>query len=254
MAPDGCEQVKPYSPEGEKRTQVEQMFDHIAPAYDRLNHILSLGIDRLWRRRAVRELSKQHPQHILDIATGTGDFALLCASRLRPAEVVATDISEGMMQLGRQKATCAGLDGVIRFQTEDCTRLSFAAGSFDAVTCAFGVRNFQDLPTALAEMQRVLRPGGQAVILELSTPPRFPMRQLFWVYSHWLMPLVGSLLSRDRKAYDYLTRSIEAFPQAETMEQTLRQAGFARVEWHRLTMGICTLYVGTSPNPSQGGE
>lgn len=237
------ETIKPYAEEGEKREQVEEMFDSIAPTYDKLNHTLSFGIDRCWRKRAIKALQAYRPRHILDIATGTGDFALLCARHIQPKEIIGADISEGMMQQGRRKAEQAGLSHIVRFQTEDCSRLSFPDESFDAVTCTFGVRNFQDLDTALTEMYRVLSPGGHALILELSAPPHFPMKQLFRMYSHWLMPAVGSLLSRDRKAYRYLTASIEAFPQGEVMEQILRKAGFARVEWKRLTMGISTLFL-----------
>ncbi len=244
--PLNVEHIKPYAEEGEKRPQVEQMFDNIAPTYDRLNHTLSFGIDRCWRRKAVRRLAQHHPQRILDIATGTGDFALLCAHEIKPQAIVGADISEGMMQQGREKTARAGLSDVIRFQAEDCTRLSFPDANFDAVTCAFGVRNFQELETALSEMRRVLRPGGHALILELSAPPRFPMKQLFWLYSHMLMPTLGALLSHDRRAYSYLTHSIEAFPQAEKMELILRQAGFSQVEWKRLTFGICTLFIASA--------
>ena len=173
------EKVMPYGSEGRKAEQVERMFDHIAPAYDRLNHLMSLGIDRSWRRRAIRWLAPFRPQEVLDVATGTGDFALLACRLLRPHTLTGIDLSEGMMQVGRQKAAEAGLDGHIRFQREDCEALSFPDASFDAVTVAFGVRNFEHLDRGLQEMCRVLRPGGHLVILELSTPERFPMKQLF---------------------------------------------------------------------------
>ena len=219
------------------------MFDRIAPTYDRLNHLLSLGIDRRWRRKAVDALAQHKPQQILDIATGTGDFALLLAERLKPQHITGADISEGMMAVGREKVKEAGLHDVISFQHEDCMALSFADGTFDAVTSAYGVRNFQDLDKGLREMQRVLRPGGHLLIVELTPPPCFPMKQLFWLYAHVVMPLIGRLVSHDNSAYTYLPASMEAFPQAEEMESILKRAGFAKVEWRRFTFGISTLYL-----------
>ena len=204
------EQITPYD-KGNKQEQVRRMFDKIAPTYDKLNHTLSLGIDRRWRRKAVDALGKHQPQDILDIATGTGDFAMLMARRI--------------------------------FQREDCLSLTFPDGTFDAVTSAYGVRNFQDLDQGLREMQRVLRPGGHLLIVELTPPPRFPMKQLFWLYAHVVMPLIGRLISHDDSAYTYLPRTMEAFPQAEEMEGILHKAGFAEVEWHRFTFGISTMYL-----------
>ncbi len=221
------------------------MFDKIAPSYDRLNHALSLGIDRRWRRTAVDALGKHKPQQILDIATGTGDFALLLAKRLKPQHIVGADISEGMMAVGREKVKEEGLQNVISFQHEDCMQLSFPDGSFDAVTSSYGVRNFQNLDKGLQEMQRVLRPGGHLLIVELTPPPRFPMKQLFWIYAHVVMPLLGRLISHDDSAYTYLPASIEAFPQPEQMEGILRKAGFAEVQWRRFTFGISTMYLAT---------
>lgn len=221
------------------------MFDKIAPSYDRLNHALSLGIDRRWRRTAVDALGKHKPQQILDIATGTGDFALLLAKRIQPQHIVGADISEGMMAVGREKVKEEGLQNVISFQHEDCMQLSFPDGSFDAVTSSYGVRNFQNLDKGLQEMQRVLRPGGHLLIVELTPPPRFPMKQLFWLYAHVVMPLLGRLISHDDSAYTYLPASMEAFPQPEQMEGILRKAGFAEVQWRRFTFGISTMYLAT---------
>ena len=226
-----------------KQEQVRQMFDRIAPTYDKLNHMLSLGIDRRWRRSAVDALGKFNPQQILDIATGTGDFALLLAKRIKPQHITGADISEGMMAVGREKVKQEGLQDTISFEKEDCTKLSFPDGSFDAVTSAYGVRNFHDLDAGLREMQRVLRPGGHLLIVELTSPPRFPMKQLFWVYAHVVMPLLGRLISHDNSAYTYLPVSMEAFPQPEQMEGILRRAGFAKVQWKRFTFGISTMYL-----------
>ncbi len=238
------EKVKPYGQEGKKVEQVERMFDHIAPAYDRLNHLMSLGIDRSWRRTALKWLRPHRPQQMMDVATGTGDFALLACRMLRPESLVGTDISEGMMQVARHKAREAGLDDRIRFRREDCEALTFSDASFDAVTVAFGIRNFEHLDRGLREMCRVLRPGGHLVILELSTPDRPPMKQLYRIYSR-LIPLMGRLVSHDRSAYTYLPQSIRAFPQGEVMSESIRRAGFSDVRFRRLTFGVCTLYMAT---------
>ena len=239
------EKVKPYGQEGRKAEQVERMFDHIAPAYDRLNHLMSLGIDRSWRRTALKWLRPHRPQQMMDVATGTGDFALLACRMLRPQSLVGTDISEGMMQVARRKAREAGLDERISFRREDCEALTFADASFDAVTVAFGIRNFEHLDRGLREMCRVLRPGGHLVILELSTPTRFPMKQLFALYSKAAMPLMGRTISHDDSAYTYLPESIRAFPQGEVMQESIRRAGFSQVSFRRLTFGLCTLYMAT---------
>lgn len=248
------EAITPYG-KGSKQEQVRRMFDRIAPTYDKLNHALSLGIDHRWRRTAVDALGKhlcsspvrgsqnEAGTLLLDIATGTGDFAMLLAERLHPRHITGADISEGMMDVGRRKVWEAGLQDIISFQREDCTRLSFPDGTFDAVTSAYGVRNFQDLDAGLREMQRVLKPGGHLLIVELTPPPRFPMKQLFWLYAHVVMPLVGRLVSHDSSAYTYLPASMEAFPQAEQMEGILRKAGFREVQWHRFTFGISTMYL-----------
>lgn len=238
------ESVTPYG-EGSKQEQIRRMFDKIAPSYDRLNHALSLGIDRRWRRTAVDALGIHQPQQILDIATGTGDFALLLAKRIKPQHIVGADISEGMMAVGREKVKEEGLQNVISFQHEDCMQLSFPDGSFDAVTSSYGVRNFQNLDKGLQEMQRVLRPGGHLLIVELTPPPSFPMKQLFWLYAHVVMPLLGRLISHDDSAYTYLPASMEAFPQPEQMEGILRKAGFTEVHWRRFTFGISTMYLAT---------
>lgn len=238
------EKINPYR-QGEKGAQVEEMFDNIAPTYDTLNHRLSWNIDKYWRRKAIDKLRPYRPKRILDVATGTGDFAIEAARALQPKGLLGTDISEGMMQVGRDKVAAMGLDSVIRFQREDCLALSLADDSFDAVTAAFGIRNFQNLEQGLREMWRVLRKGGHLCVIELTTPVAFPMRQLFSIYSHTVLPLYGRLISKDTKAYSYLTQTIEAFPQGEAMEQILRRAGFAEASFQRLTFGICTLYFAT---------
>lgn len=239
------EKITPYNDGHEKGEQVEQMFDNIAPTYDTLNHRLSWGIDRMWRRKAIKSLMPFSPQTMLDIATGTGDFAIQSAEILKPASLVGVDISEGMMEIGRNKVKEAGLDNIIRFEKEDCLNLSYADNTFDAITAAFGIRNFQDLDKGLSEMCRVLKKGGHLSIVELTTPVCFPMRQLFWIYSHTVLPVYGKLVSKDTNAYKYLTTTIEAFPQGETMMTILRKAGFTEVSFKRLTFGICTCYFAT---------
>lgn len=238
------ETIKPYH-EGEKTTQVEQMFDNIAPTYDTLNHRLSWDIDRGWRKKAIKQLMPFGPQNILDMATGTGDFAILAAKMLKPKHLVGADISEGMMKIGRQKVKQCGLDGIISFDKEDCLHLSYADNSFDAVTAAFGIRNFANLDQGLREMQRVLKPGGHLSIVELTSPVTFPMRQLFHIYAHTVLPIYGRLISKDTAAYSYLTQTIEAFPQGERMVEILKHAGFTNAQFKRLTCGICTMYFAT---------
>lgn len=239
------EKIKPYNDKEEKGAQVEQMFDNIAHSYDKLNHRLSWNIDKLWRKIALNRLKPYKPQSILDIATGTGDFAIQAAQTLQPKQVTGTDISEGMMNVGRQKVKALKLDSVISFAKEDCMALSFEDNTFDAVTAAFGIRNFQNLDQGLREMCRVLKPGGHLCIVELTSPVMFPMKQLFKVYSHTVLPLYGRLISGDRVAYSYLTATIEAFPQGERMVEILKAAGFAEATFKRLTLGICTLYLAT---------
>lgn len=239
------EKIKPYEGEGEKGKLVEEMFDNIAPTYDTLNHRLSWDIDKRWRRKAIGMLASYKPAKILDIATGTGDFAILAAKNLHPQQLIGADISEGMMEIGRQKVKREKLDSIISFHKEDCLHLSFEEETFDAVTAAFGIRNFQNLDQGLKEMCRVLKKGGHLCIIELTTPVSFPMKQLFHVYSHTVLPIYGRLISKDTSAYRYLTATIEAFPQGEAMMEILRKAGFCKAEFRRLTFGICTMYFAT---------
>lgn len=236
------EKIRPYNDKGDKGTQVEQMFDNIAPSYDKLNHRLSWNIDRGWRRKAIRQLAAEHPQQLLDIATGTGDFAIMAAKMLKPQRIVGADISEGMMEIGRRKVMQMNLQDTVTFEKQDCMSLDYPDGSFDAVTAAFGIRNFPDLDKGLREMCRVLRKGGQLSIVELTTPVSFPMKQLFNIYSHTVLPVYGRMISHDTSAYSYLTKTIEAFPQGEEMMGILKKAGFSQTSFKRLTFGICTMY------------
>ena len=238
------EQIKPYGEEGTKREQVEQMFDNIAHSYDTLNHTLSFGVDKIWRNNAIDYLLKnrQSTDSVLDIATGTGDFAILAAQKLHPQRIVGCDISEGMMQIGREKVAKLGLSDTITFQNEDCAKMSFETGSFDAVISAFALRNFQNLDECLKEMHRVLKEDGHLSVVDLCTPVSFPMKQLFYIYKKVVMPVLGKLFSKDNTAYSYLPETMDAVPQAERMQSIIQQAGFHNVNFKRLAFGMCILY------------
>ena len=236
------EKIKPYDGEGEKGKLIEEMFDNIAPTYDTLNHRLSGNIDKGWRKKAIRQLQPFRPKQMLDIATGTGDFAILAAKELKPEHLIGADISEGMMAIGREKVKAAGLSDVISFQKEDCLNLSFPDNTFDAVTAAFGIRNFQNLDKGLAEICRVLKKGGHLSIVELTTPVKFPMKQLFRIYSNTFLLKYAKFISKDKSAYEYLNKTVEAFPQGEKMMEIFQKAGFAKSSFRRLTFGICTMY------------
>lgn len=236
------ENIKPYNNSEAKGKQVERMFDSIAHSYDLLNHALSLGIDKHWRKAAIDSLRSFKPQEILDVATGTGDFAMLAAKELKPKRLLGVDLSEGMMKVGEKKVKEAKLDNVIHFQKEDCLNLSLPSDTFDAVMVAYGIRNFENLDKGLKEMLRVLKPDGRLVIIELTSPNRFPMKQLFWFYSHIFMPTLGKVISKDSQAYAYLPATMEAFPQGEEMQKILQKAGFKDVNFKRFTFGLSTLY------------
>lgn len=236
------EHIKPYNETGSKGEQVEHMFDSIAHSYDFLNHTLSLGIDKYWRNAAINSLKPYNPQEILDVATGTGDLAMLATQLLAPEKLLGIDLSEGMMNIGRKKVKEAGLDHIIKFQKEDCLNLTLDSNSFDAVIAAYGIRNFENLEQGLCEMQRVLRPNGRLVIIELTAPVKFPMKQLFTFYSHFFMPALGKIISRDSKAYTYLPATMEVFPQGEEMIHILNRCGFKDVEFKRFTFGLSTMY------------
>ncbi|MDE6722544.1 MAG: bifunctional demethylmenaquinone methyltransferase/2-methoxy-6-polyprenyl-1,4-benzoquinol methylase UbiE [Bacteroidaceae bacterium] len=241
------EQIKPYGEKGSKREQVELMFDNIAPSYDTLNHTLSFGVDRLWRKAAINFLLKHRTStdSVLDIATGTGDFAILAFQKLHPQQVVGCDISEGMMKIGRQKVNKLGLSNQITFQNEDCAKMSFTDNSFDSIISAFALRNFQNLNDCLKEMHRVLSTDGHLAVVDLCTPVSFPMKQLFYLYKKVVMPTLGKLISKDKTAYSYLPETMDAVPQAERMQHIIQQAGFHNVNFKRLAFGMCILYTAT---------
>ena len=219
------------------------MFDAIARRYDLLNRVLSAGIDQRWRKRAVSLLATENPKRILDIATGTADLAIQAMS-LKPEQVVGVDISEEMLAVGREKVEKLGLSGVISLESGDAENLQFEDGSFDAILVAFGVRNFGDLGKGLAEMKRVLRSGGVAVVLEFSQPTAFPIKQVYGWYSAHVLPRIGGAISGDAGAYRYLPDSVAAFPDGEQFLARMNDAGFVEARAERLTFGIASLYVG----------
>ncbi|MDD2327250.1 MAG: bifunctional demethylmenaquinone methyltransferase/2-methoxy-6-polyprenyl-1,4-benzoquinol methylase UbiE [bacterium] len=237
------EHVNPYNGKDPKNEQVKKMFNEIAPRYDKLNGALSLGIDNYWRSDALRELRQYRPRHILDIATGTGDFALLAQKLLHPEKITAVDISEGMMAVGKKKVAAKGLNHIITFAHEDCAALTFSDESFDAVTIAFGVRNFEEIDRSFQEVRRVLRPGGLFLFLELTTPERNPMKSLYKSYTRYVMPMLSDLFHTERKAYEYLPESIAAFPQGREMMLILKKNGFRNIRLRRYTLGVTTLYM-----------
>lgn len=210
-----------------------------------LNHTLSFGFDKGWRRKGIRFLRPYSPKQILDIATGTGDLAIAMQKQLHAETIIGADISEGMMEVGRQKVKEAGLQDHISFEYQDCTALTFADNTFDAVTAAFGVRNFEDIEKGLREMYRVTKPGGHLMILELSTPESFPLKQLYQLYSKVVIPTVGRFVSKEKAAYDYLPASIQVVPQGKVMTDLLTRVGYKEAKAHTLTFGICSLYTGT---------
>lgn len=234
--------VTPYNAEESKKAQVERMFDKIAPRYDFLNRVLSLGIDVWWRKRALRYLKGRPAAELLDVATGTADVAIMAARMLGSERIVGVDIANQMLELGREKIRQAGLDAVIRLETGDSEALHFSDASFDAVTVAFGVRNFENLEKGLSEMRRVLRPGGRLVILEFSRPRLFPIKQLYNGYFKYVLPLIGRLTSRDIRAYTYLFESVQAFPEGADFLTILSKTGYQNAQCERLTLGICSIY------------
>lgn len=236
--------VKPYEAEGSKKQQVSTMFDRIAPYYDFLNRLLSLGIDTIWRKKAINLLKADQPQKILDVATGTADVAIEAANSLSPEKIVGVDISVEMLEVGRKKIQRKGLQEIIRLEEGDSENLPFPDNTFDALTVAFGVRNFENLEQGLREMQRVLKPGGKVVILEFSKPTVFPFRQLYHFYFKNILPFIGKFTSKDPKAYRYLYESVQAFPDGDQFLNILSQTGYKSNRCIPLTLGICSIYLG----------
>ncbi len=224
-----------------KKEQVSTMFNNISKNYDFLNHFLSLGIDILWRKKAIRLLKPTQPKIILDIATGTGDFAIE-ALKLNPTKVIGIDISEGMLKVGKQKITAKGKDSIIELKLGDSENLDFNDNTFDAYTVGFGVRNFENLEKGLTEMLRVLKPNGTAIILEFSKPKKTPIKQLYNFYFNKILPTIGKIVSKDNAAYTYLPESVNAFPDGEKFVSILLKLGYKKPLSIPLLFGIATIY------------
>ena len=236
------EQVKPYNLEESKKNQVSKMFDNIAPWYDFLNHFLSLGIDISWRKKAIKALEPVQPKVMLDVATGTADLAIEANRQLKPEKVIGIDISNEMLEVGRKKLRKKLLDERIELQLGDSENLPFPDNTFDAVTVAFGVRNFENLEIGMREMNRVLKPGGMIVVLEFSRPTIFPFKQLYNFYFRNMLPVIGRITSKDPKAYSYLYESVQAFPDGKDFVKVMENTGYQLATYKPLTLGVCSIY------------
>ena len=236
--------VKPYNKaDASKKQEVEEMFDNISGKYDFLNHFLSLGIDKIWRKKAVKILKQFNPKVIMDMATGTGDFAIE-ALKLNPERIVGVDLSNGMLEVGRKKMKAKKVDHIIEMVQGDSENLSFEDNTFDAFTVGFGVRNFQNLDNGLTELLRVLKPGGVGVILEFSKPKKFPVKQYYKFHSKYIIPTIGKAISKDKAAYSYLPESVAAFPEGQTFIDIMSDIGYKNVQSKRVGGGIATIYYG----------
>ena len=236
--------MKPYNTDQTKKEEVREMFDNIAPKYDLLNHTLSMSIDRVWRRRVVGEVRRAKPGRILDVATGTGDLAIAMARRIRDVQVLGVDLSEQMLAVARRKIEARGLDGRIVLDRGDAERLAVADASVDVATVAFGVRNFGDLGAGLRELARTIKPGGKVVILEFSRPRNRVFRALYEFYSYKILPRIGGLVSRDKRAYEYLPASVGEFPAPEEFMAMMARAGFRNCRARSQRFGIAQIYIG----------
>lgn len=236
--------MKPYNTDQTKKEEVREMFDNIAPKYDLLNHTLSMSIDCVWRRRVVGEVRRAKPGRILDVATGTGDLAIAMARRIRDVQVLGVDLSEQMLAVARRKIEARGLDGRIVLDRGDAERLAVADASVDVATVAFGVRNFGDLGAGLRELARTIKPGGKVVILEFSRPRNRVFRALYEFYSYKILPRIGGLVSRDKRAYEYLPASVGEFPAPEEFMAMMARAGFRNCRARSQSFGIAQIYIG----------
>tara|TARA_B100000683_G_C12486816_1_gene553304 strand:- start:1515 stop:2246 length:732 start_codon:yes stop_codon:yes gene_type:complete len=237
------DQVKPYQDSNlSKKKQVEQMFDNISHKYDFLNHFLSFGIDKIWRNKTIKVVGENNPKYILDVATGTGDLAFVAQKKLNPNKIVGLDLSNGMLNVGRQKSKKRGLEKIIEFTQGDSEKLPFEDNLFDAVMVSFGVRNFENLIAGLSEINRVLKKDGKITVLEFSKPSTFPVKQAYGIYSKYLLPIFGAAISKDKSAYQYLPESVAAFPEGESFLRKLESAGFNSFFMKRLSGGIATIY------------
>ncbi len=236
--------MKPYNTHQTKKDEIREMFNNIAPAYDRLNHTLSFNIDRIWRRRVVNHVKRLTPHSILDLATGTGDLAIQMATRIDQSSITAVDLSQGMLEVAKQKVASRNLNQRISLHVGDAEHLDIESGSMDVVTVAFGVRNFGDLNAGLVEIARTIRPGGEVVILEFSTPQNPIFGAIYKFYSRYILPVIGGMISKDRGAYEYLPASVEEFPQPAQFMEIMKRAGFKNCRARSQSLGIAQIYIG----------
>lgn len=240
-----AQNITPYkNQEATKKEQVASMFNNISKTYDFLNHFMSLGIDIIWRKKAIKELQNNQPKLILDVATGTGDFAFEAIKILKPEKVIGVDISEGMLAIAKEKIAKRGKQNVYEVRMGDSEKLLFEENTFDAITVAFGVRNFEHLEQGIADMYRVLKPGGKLVVLEFSKPVVFPVKQLYSFYFQYITPAIGKIFSKDSSAYTYLPESVAAFPDGKKFTDLMDKVGYKNTKFRPLTFGICSIYTG----------
>ena len=238
-------EVKPYNMgDSSKKEEVRKMFNNIAPKYDLLNRLLSMGIDQQWRKKALRTLDGAPVGQILDMATGTGDLAIMANKMYQPEKIIGVDLAPNMLSIAEKKASKLQMDGTIEFREGDAEQLPFEDGRFDAATVAFGVRNFGDLEKGLSEMRRVLKKGGRIVVLEFTMPRMFPFRQIYHGYFRYILPAIGKITSKDPKAYRYLYESVQAFPDYDRFTTVLEKVGFSEARYKSLSLGICAIYTG----------
>lgn len=237
-------QVLPYEPNAAKKEQVEKMFDNVAWRYDFLNRLMSFGIDTLWRRHLIKQMKSYNPNSILDMATGTGDLAIMTAKSMRSVNITGIDLSNNMITLAKKKLEKTGFGSRIKMLVGDSENIDFPNDSFDSAMIAFGIRNFENLDKGLSELLRVLKPGCPIFILEFSKPTIFPVKQLFNLYFKYAVPLIGKVFSKDQRAYSYLYESVQAFPDYDSLKEIMQTVGYKNCKWEALSIGICSLYIG----------
>jgi len=238
------QEVKPYRTDASKKVEVRDMFDNVAERYDFLNRLLSMGVDVAWRKRLIKELKTYHPKHILDMATGTADLAIMASKSLPNTQIIGIDLSPNMIAKGHKKVVQKGLDKQVQLKVGDSEKIRAERGTYDGAMVSFGVRNFENLKQGLSELHRVLQPGKPLLVLEFTKPTIFPIKQVFNLYFRLILPLIGKVFSKDKRAYTYLYESVQAFPGYDDFKVIMEEVGFKNCRWHALSFGICCLYIG----------
>jgi len=238
------QEVKPYHTEASKKIEVRDMFDNVAGRYDFLNRLLSMGVDISWRKRLIKELKAYHPKQVLDMATGTADLAIMASKSLPDTQITGIDLSPNMVAKGNEKVARSGLDQRVKLKVGDSEKIRAERGSYDGAMVSFGVRNFENLKLGLSELHRVLQPGKPLMVLEFTKPTIFPVKQVFNLYFRLILPVIGKVFSKDKRAYTYLYESVQAFPGYDDFKVIMEEVGFKNCRWHALSFGICCLYIG----------